>query len=261
MITVQDVIDQLEEGVMLDSSTVDGLMYGDSKDEIKGITVSFMPSIDVIKKNVDLKANLLITHEALFYQHHSNQALEKNNSLVEEKKSIIEQTNLAIYRNHDAIHRYQPDGITHGLIAELDWQQYVNEQESAYSILHIPNSTLAKVATQVKQKLGINYLRFVGNKDMKCEKIAVLVGYRGNGPTTIPLLEKVDLVIYGEGPEWETPEFVWDASQLGVPKGLIQLGHAESEDPGMKWLANQLKDRFPSIPVTFLPTVRRFQLI
>ncbi|WP_245780726.1 Nif3-like dinuclear metal center hexameric protein [Gracilibacillus orientalis] len=260
MITIQDVMNQIEKDITLDSSTVDGLKYGNREDEVKAIAVSFMPSIAVIQKTAEIKANLLITHEALFYQHHSNQTLEKNTNLIEQKKSIIAQTNLAIYRNHDVVHRYQPDGITQGLIAELNWQQYVNEQQPAYSILHIPNATLAKIASHLKEKLGIEYLRFVGNKDMKCEKIAVLVGYRGNGATTIPLLEKVDLVIYGEGPEWETPEFVWDAVQQGSSKGIIQLGHAESEDPGMKWLANQLQLGFPTVPVTFLPTTSRFQL-
>ncbi len=261
MINVQDVIDQIKERVMFDSSTVDGLKYGNREEEVKGIAVSFMPSIDVIQKAIDIKANLLITHEALFYQHHSNETLEKNNSFIEQKKSIIAQTNLAIYRNHDAVHRYQPDGITEGLIEELEWKQFVVEQQLAYSIVQIPKATLVGIAAHLKEKLAIENLRFVGNKHMNCENIAVLVGYRGGGASTIPLLDKVDLVIYGEGPEWETPELVWDILQQGVSKGIIQLGHAESEDPGMKWLATRLQAKFQSVPVTFLPTTSRFQLL
>ncbi len=261
MVTIQDVMEQIEKGIRLDSSTVDGLKYGNKEDQVKGIVVSFMASLDVIRKAVDLNANLLITHEGLFYQHHSNHLLEKNMSLIEQKKAIIEETNLAIYRNHDAIHRSDPDGITQGLIESLDWQQYVYENAPSHSIVHIPHKTPVQIASYLKEKLGIENIRFLGNPYIRCEKIAVLVGYRGHGVNTIPLLDKVDLVIYGEGPEWETPEFVWDAIQQGASKGLIQLGHAESEDPGMKRLANQLQHTFPDVPVTFIPTASRFNVI
>ncbi|MGN8647445.1 Nif3-like dinuclear metal center hexameric protein [Gracilibacillus sp. HCP3S3_G5_1] len=261
MITIQHVIDQMEDGITYDPSTVDGLKYGNREDIVKGIAVSFMPSMDVIQRTADINANLLITHEGLFYQHQPNQALEAETTLIKQKKSIIKQTNLAIYRNHDAVHRSQPDGITLGLIEALNWQHYIMETNSNCTIVHLPNATLEKVASHLKEKLSIEHLRFVGNMNTTCEHIAVLSGYRGNGMTTIPLFEKVDLVIYGEGPEWETPEFVWDVTRQGNSKGLIQLGHAESEDPGMERLAKQLQHRFPSVPVTFIPTKSRFQLI
>ena len=90
---------------------------------------------------------------------------------------------------------------------------------------------------------------------MTCKRIGVLVGYRGGGEQVIPLFENegFDLVIYGEGPEWETPEYVRDAVRQGKKKGLLVLGHAESEMPGMRFLARELQDKFPGIPVHFLP--------
>ena len=91
----------------------------------------------------------------------------------------------------------------------------------------------------------------------------LLAGYRGNGATAIPLFEQeqLDLIIAGEGPEWETPEYVKDAVHQGKRRALILLGHAESEEPGMEALAEQMRAEFPSIPVHFIPAVRTFEVL
>ncbi|MNI82276.1 hypothetical protein D3C73_1389700 [compost metagenome] len=81
-----------------------------------------------------------------------------------------------------------------------------------------------------------------------------MAGYRGGGSLTIPLFqaERLDVILYGEGPEWETPEYIRDALYQGRQKGLLVLGHAESEAPGMKALARSIGRQFPQVPVHFL---------
>lgn len=71
---------------------------------------------------------------------------------------------------------------------------------------------------------------------------------------TIPLIqnEQLDLIIAGEGFEWETPEYIRDAVQQGKSKALIMMGHAESEASGMKLLADRLAERFPELSVRFV---------
>jgi putative NIF3 family GTP cyclohydrolase 1 type 2 len=115
----------------------------------------------------------------------------------------------------------------------------------------------------VKMQLGIQWIRSAGDLSQQCRRIGVLVGYRGGGPVAIPILEQhnLDLLIYGEGPEWETPEYVRDANVLGQLKTLIVLGHAESEQPGMKLLAERLDLRLPDIPTTFIPVEPVFQIV
>jgi putative NIF3 family GTP cyclohydrolase 1 type 2 len=80
---------------------------------------------------------------------------------------------------------------------------------------------------------------------------------------SIPLFEKekLDLIIYGEGPEWETPEYVRDAIHQGKQKALIVLGHSESEESGMKNLADWLKSTLPYLPVFYIPEKPLFQVI
>jgi putative NIF3 family GTP cyclohydrolase 1 type 2 len=103
----------------------------------------------------------------------------------------------------------------------------------------------------VKRRLGLSVVRVSGDLDAPCRRIGLLVGYRGGGANAIPLFEqeRLDLVICGEGPEWETPEYVRDAARQGRARALIVLGHAESEAAGMRLLARRLAAAFPHIPV------------
>ena len=167
----------------------------------------------------------------------------------------IRESQIALFRYHDYIHRSLPDRITKGLLQSLGWHGYEVKNLPTASILEIPETALGDLILQIKEGLGLKYLRFCGEAMMTCKRIGVLVGYRGGGEQVIPLFENegFDLVIYGEGPEWETPEYVRDAVRQGKKKGLLVLGHAESEMPGMRFLARELQDKFPGIPVHFLP--------
>jgi len=60
------------------------------------------------------------------------------------------------------------------------------------------------------------------------------------------------LLIIGEAPEWETIEYMRDASQLGQPKALIILGHAISEEAGMEYCARWMKSFIKDLPIHFI---------
>ncbi|ADU31095.1 Nif3-like dinuclear metal center hexameric protein [Evansella cellulosilytica] len=260
--TIQDVIDQLTKPIVKIDNTVDTLKFGCSSQVVTGIVVSFMPTYDAIKKAIELEANLLITHEGIFYSHSDTNTIEKND-VVNKKLELIKQSNITIFRFHDYWHRYEPDGVMKGLVQALQWEQYVTRHDPIATILNVPTRTAEEIAHDVKGKLGISFIRFVGEKEMVCNKIAILVGYRGGGHLSIPLFEKenVDLVIYGEGPEWETPEYVRDALSLGKKKALMIIGHAESEEPGMSYLAELVKEAYPNIRTHFFSTSQLFEIV
>jgi len=263
-VRVRDVINMLVEPVEQINHTVDKLLYGNDNDLVIGIVTTFMMSHDVLKKAKSLGANLIISHEGVCYSHHDNFKTSLINDPVwQEKERFIRTSGMNIFRFHDYWHRYQPDGITQGLIESLNWESYVIEQEPAYTVIHIPEMQMKDVAEYVKSRLGIEYVRVMGNATMTCQRIGILVGYRGNGNTAIPLFEKhsLDLMIYGEGHEWETPEYVRDALEQGRQKALIVLGHAESEKPGMMALKNRLKHIYPNIPVYHVSERPLFNII
>lgn|SRR5699024_986515 len=255
MITIQDVIDKLEEPIRKTEDTVDNLEFGRPDTIVNGVLITFMASYRAIQKANELGVNLIISHEGIFYSHRDIYRLLRNNPVYMEKKRLIQESGLGIYRFHDIIHKYQPDPVTLGLIKSLNWEAYIKKQSSIYTTLKFPLKPLSEIVQYIKNKLGIPFLRVTGNLYTPCEKIGILVGFRGGVENSIPLYEEedVDLIITGEGPEWETPEYVLDANSQGKEISLITLGHLESEESGMAYFAEILKDKFPSISIHFYP--------
>ncbi|MFA9560585.1 Nif3-like dinuclear metal center hexameric protein [Evansella sp. AB-rgal1] len=253
-VTVQEVIQKLTNPLGKIENTVDTLKFGSPDQEVTGIGVAFIATEKVIKRMIGLGANLLITHEGIFFSHWDNTDL-KGTDVYKEKYKRIKDSQLATFRLHDYIHRYEPDMITKGLVHALEWEGYMKSIEPAATIVSIPEMSLQEVIDYVKEKLGIAFVRVVGDLEMKCTSVGLLVGYRGGGSVAIPLFEKynLELIICGEGPEWETPEYVRDAMEQGRSKSIIFLGHMESEEPGMRYFANVLRTSFSELPVHFLP--------
>lgn len=262
--SIQEVLQTLKEPAGNVATGVDILCCGELDTPVSGIATAFIASQYVIEKACTLGVNLLITHEGLFYSHFGNKELSEEDPVIVEKQRVMKESGLAIFRCHDYIHRYQPDGIMIGLLQDLEWLGSVKEHLPYASILDFSsNRTLLEIANDVKQHLNIPYVRIVGDTDMPIRRIGLLVGNRGGGEQAIPLYERdnLDLIIYGEGPEWETPEYVRDAVFQKRNKALMVLGHAESEGSGMKYMANWIQKQYPTIPVHFIPEKPIFQVL
>jgi len=262
-IYIRDIFDALKNSIPTIENTVDKLIFGDPDSTVRGIAVAYLATQEVIEKSKELGVNLIITHEGIFYSHRDRHEILKSDPVYIKKCQTIEESNMAILRLHDYVHRYMPDGIMAGLLHTLGWQDYEVVSRPISSIVEIPQMSLHDVIIHVKNCLGIKYVRFIGDTAMLCRRIGLLVGYRGSGELVIPFFEKenLDLVIYGEGPEWETPEYVRDAIRQGRRKALIVLGHAESEAPGMEYIARMLQAKFPGVPVHFIPQGQIFQIL
>ncbi|SET40953.1 Nif3-like dinuclear metal center hexameric protein [Paenibacillus sp. NFR01] len=260
-ITVDEAGEILAAGVPLPEDTVDGLKAGSGEQELKGIAVAFMPTHAVIREAMRLGANLLIVHEGLGYRHRDRPELLRDDPVYLSKMQLINETGIAVYRLHDAVHRCSPDLITAGLVTALGWEERVTATASEYTLAELPGSTLRDIANHVKSCLGLPALRVIGHLPMVCRHIALTVGYRGGADICLPLLRQQDLLIIGESPEWETPEYVRDAVHEGHNKALIVLGHGPSEEPGMKLLAASLPAKLPGYPVHFIPAEPLFQTI
>lgn len=254
IIRVSDVIHYLVDHTKPIKPTVDTLKFGHNDEQVNGIAVSFMPTYETIEQTIKKQANVLITHEGLFYSHF-DRPISKNDRVSQAKKQLINESQLNIFRLHDYIHHDQPDQMTASLIRKLEWENYLTENERVASILSIPEQPLNKIITHIKQKLNLGTIRYSGDLEQTCQSIGVFVGFRGGSEQTIPLINKyaLDLVIYGEGPEWETPEYIRDSLYIKKKNALIVLGHLESEEPGMKELAHRLSGNFPEVPVHFIP--------
>jgi len=264
MVNIKEIIDKLRMPAASADNSMDRLCFGEPQAEVKGIAVTFMATQSVLERAAQLGANLVITHEGLFYSHHDQSGTQmEHNQVAAVKKRYLEEHGLAVYRFHDDVHRYQPDGIMEGLVQALGWQGYVTGHLPEAALLSMPSLSVGEVIGEIKQKLSLRYVRVIGDLSEQCSRIALLAGYRGGAPLTIPLFEQydVDLILYGEGPEWETPEFVRDARYGGKKRALVVLGHLESEQPGMELAAHRLREQFPMIPVHFLQVEPVFQVV
>ena len=112
------------------------------------------------------------------------------------------------------------------------------------------------LAKECQQKLALSRTFYVGNPQLRCKNVGILPGAWG-GSKQIDMLstENIEVLIVGEVAEWETCEYVRDAAFAGMSKGLIVLGHARSEEPGMRWAAEWLRKFIPAnVSVQYAPS-------
>ena len=233
---------------------VDGLVEGNTDQECKKVVVTFLATMEILKKSLQIGANFIISHEGIYYSHDNKKFLE-NSKLAQEKQDYIKKHNLTIYRHHDMIHRILPDTITEGLVKQLDLADRVITQSAYYTISEISPTYLKDYVEKVKETLEVSTIKHFGEDNQIINKVCVLVGYRGSSDNLIPVIENqdVDLIIYGEGPEWEIPYYIKDYNTLNSnKKSLIIIGHEVSEKYGMQMFMHKLKQKFPTLEVTYL---------
>ncbi len=251
-ITIQQVIDRIVRTVpgAPFAGTVDTVKLGDPSQPVTGIVTTFLATCEVIRRAIDLGANLIITHEPTFYNHLDGTGWLSEDPVYRAKCALIEQHHLVIWRCHDTWHSYQPDGILTGVLNTLGWQDYAAEPP----IVVIPPMPLAALVQYVKQRLGAQVARVVGPPDMPCRTVAVMPGSPGGQMQIRTLGGACDVLLTGEINEWETCEYVRDACDRGFAKALIIAGHALSEQPGMAYLAEWLHDHISGVPIVHIPT-------
>ncbi len=257
--TIQQVINRVIGAVPggEKEETVDTFKAGDPTVTCSGVVTTFMATAEVIKKAAQLGANLIITHEPTYYNHLDRTEWLKDDPVYRFKKKLIEEHRIAIWRFHDYWHTVRPDGILHGLARLMKWEKY--QIADRPGIFNIPPTTLEDLARLFKKNMRLVRPFIVGKPTMKCSSIALLPGAWG-GQKQIELLstEEFDVMVVGEVAEWETSEYIRDASFAGIQRGLIILGHAVSEEPGMEYLAEWLQPLLPGLKITHVPAGEAF---
>jgi putative NIF3 family GTP cyclohydrolase 1 type 2 len=256
---------------------VDTIKAGDASQPVKGIVTTFVATQEVIERAVAFGANLIITHEAVFYSDRDDLSWLDNDPVYKAKAKLIEQHNIVIWRFHDFWHLYRPDGIMTGLLKALDWESYrlaedpwvesergrevlrtlgleiLADSQRSY-VCEIPAIRLIELAQMLKTQLKLQAVRVAGPDDLLCSRVWILPGAPPYQMEIGALgREDIDVVIVGEVNEWETPEYVRDAQYAGMSRGLIVLGHANSEEAGMQWLAEWLRSQLMGISIIHIP--------
>jgi putative NIF3 family GTP cyclohydrolase 1 type 2 len=241
--------------------TLDTFKFGNPDTPVRGVATTFMASREVLQKAVDAGANFLITHEPSFYNHRDETDWLERDPVYLAKKDFLESHGLVLWRFHDGWHRMRPDGIQTGEAKLLGWEPFRLEGEER--LYRLPEQSVAEMAGLCKKKIGVAQVRVAGDPAMPCRVVGLLPGSPGGRAQIETLMRpEVDVIVCGESAEWETCEYVRDAAAAGQRKALIILGHANSEEAGVAYFADWLRERLPEqIPVTHLVAGDPFRFI
>lgn len=253
--TIQQVIDTIVSGIpgAPFPKTVDTLKTGVPEWKVNGIAVTFLASCQVIEQAIQSGANLIITHEPTFYNHLDQTDWLKEDAVYQAKRRLIEDNRIAIWRFHDYLHSIQPDPTIVGLLKALGWSAYALPDHPL--VCKLPPRPAHELVREMKSKLGIPTVRVAGDMNMTCERVGFLVGAIG-GRAHIEMCgeQALDMLVCGEIDEWETNEYVRDAASTGRALSLAIIGHAVSEEDGMREMVPWLQARLPGMPIAFIPT-------
>lgn len=257
--------------------TCDHLIQGSFDAEVTGIVSTFMVTLEVLEKTVELGANLIITHEpTLFFESRfpSNDPFLKNNPVYFAKKKLIEENHINIWRFHDHMHaETDKDGIYRGMEKELGWEEnyMVPEEGNPFArfggCYEVEETTLRELCEFFKRKLSMNGVRIVGDPEMKVRRIGLLVGGGSQGlgdpfnPLKIMEARDLQVIVCGEIMELLTAPYIKEMNHLGFHRAMLILGHERSEEAGMKYLGEWMAPFLDGIPVTFVDAKDPFDYI
>lgn len=257
---------------------------GDPEAECTGVVSALVPTVNVIKKAIELGANLLIVHEPTFYTSEDGPGWFEDfpNAVYDEKRKLIDEHGITIWRDHDHMHFHQPDGIFTGVLKHLGWADCASVDRDTGSFAHfhvqLPEEmTVAQLCQHLIREIGMNGVRYIGDPAAKVKSLA-FVGHLFPGPCAKKradgtpmeygaqiirtLEEQVDVILPGEVIDWTVLSYVRDAVQQGRAKAMINLGHLNWEELGMKYTQEWLEEMLHGIvPVTYVPSEDMYSFI
>lgn len=248
-----------------EETTRDKILYGNPEQECTGIITTCWATAEVIQKALDAHANLIICHEALFWNHgdHQKWLQEHNNETYIRKTALLNQGNIVVWRDHDYIHSGIPmedgsykDGIFYGLAKVLGWENYVYQNDDfKYMHFEIPETTTQELASMLINKLNLNGVKVIGRHDAKVTKVRIPMHVFGDANDAIEEAEKDDINCFltMELIDFTLMEYVRDSSMLGIDRSIIGMGHFNLEEPGMQYMVEWLPQAVgEDIPVHYV---------
>lgn len=257
---------------------------GDPEAECTGIVTALVPTFNVIKKAVELGANLIIVHEPIFYTSADKGGWYEDfsNAVYEEKRKLIDDHGIAVWRDHDHMHAHHPDSIFTGVIKYLGWEKYatpdLNTGAFGHYIIDLPETvTVEQLCRHLMDRIGMNGVRYVGKPEDLVRSLAFVghlypmdfgMKHADGTPAEYSvqiiktLEERVDVILPGEIIDWTVVSYIRDAVQQGRTKAMINIGHLNWEELGMKYACEwvgELVDH--EIPVTYIPSEDMYRFV
>lgn len=234
----------------------DKVLYGEAhlNDECTGIVTTCWATADVIEKAHKMGANLIIAHEALFWNHGDQQdwLKESKNKTYLAKTKLLDEYKIVVRRDHDHLHSGIPkpgqpdtwvDGIFYGFVKEIGWEKYLKTNLGIPLYIDLPHPMTAReIGSLLINKLNLNGCRIEGDPNTRCQKLMIPQHNLGDAKDYIKTIDKkgIDCLLAMEMIDFTLAEYIRDSSILGQNRCLVQIGHFNTEEAGMKYMINWL---------------------
>jgi putative NIF3 family GTP cyclohydrolase 1 type 2 len=252
--TGREVVEQIKQKIGVpwrEQSYRDTFKFGDPDTPIKGIATTMMVTFGMLKRANEAGLNMVISHEPTFWNDRDDTKDLLNDPLYQAKTGYMRENGMVIWRFHDHMHAMEPDYTVVGSLRSVGVKGGENAGMHP-GALPIPRTTLGEFASQAKRRSGARAVRCVGEPKANVSKVLLGPGYATPGMTV-----DTDIVVGGEQQEvdglFDNVQYVADAASLGIPKGLIMLGHVVSEQAGMEDLGKWMQTFIKGVPIQFVP--------
>ncbi len=279
--TIQEILDRVSEyhpDLGEDYHGCDEVKFGDCSQECTGIVSALVPTVDVIRRTIELKANLLYVHEPVSYltPDWPEWKADYKCRIYDEKLKLLKENKIVLVRDHDHMHAHKPDSIFTGVLKYLGWMEYLTEEQKipfGYIVCFPKAKKLREINQELIEKIGMQGLRFIGNPEAELKKIAftghiypdafIPQHFNEDGSWSdyateiIREMEQdgVECIIPGEVIEWTVLSYIRDGIFLGKNLACINPGHFNWEELGARYAKDWLMELTENkVSVFYVPT-------
>ncbi len=244
--TVNELLNELKSSALsLIEPTCDKVLVGDGENQVGKIAVCFNLSAKMLDKIVEWGANTIISHEGVFGS--IDRATDNIREYDLKKKEILEKNGITLFRFHDHAHNRDSDYIHAGFIKalglELEKEYPTTKFARAIYTLKTP-MTVEEIAKLALKNVNLKLGRVVGDKTTLVKKVCLALGWVDLFSGTDMHRPDCELIISGEvGSELYCQYYMRDANYYGNKQCLLLLGHIGGEISGMKYFAEELKEK------------------
>jgi putative NIF3 family GTP cyclohydrolase 1 type 2 len=248
------------------SDSGDGLVSGRPDMPVTGVAVAVVPTLDVLRRAQAKGLNLVVAFEYPLYRRPGDPPPSpfpvppgpklEDDPVYRGKKAFLDRQDVAVFRLHDALAAAEPDLMIQPLASALGWTAAASPDDARrHEAAARPLRTVLELA---RRKIGAHGgLRYIGDLDLPLRRALVVPGTSEVVHVTQGL-PGVDLLVTGDIREWEIVEYLFDSRQAGTPKALVAVGRRLSLQPGMKSVADRLREGLGDLRVELIPATDPF---
>lgn len=232
---IENIIEEYAPLILKEDYDNVGLMVGDSQCEITSILVALDCTLEVIDEAIKKNCNFILTHHPLIFKRPSNIT---NDTLLGKKIIKLIKSDLNLYSSHTNLDSVK-GGINDMLLDVLGFSNgqvidpskvngYDDVKLGIGRIINLNDSiSLLELCSKVKVALKTSHIRYVGDKTMEINKIAIING-SGESYFQQAISLGAQCIITGD----TSYHYASDYRELGI--AIIDAGHFGTEWPAFK---------------------------